>query len=178
MFVNFLTALSGILLLALAIFGMTAQARTSAFYSTNVPTYILVLAIVILATSVIGFIGTSQDHPAALKTYLALVVLVFVLQVILGSVALARESDVGPMAYDAWEDAYLHNPSHIEKIERTFQCCGYSSLLDRPVPDDCALSKNFGFGEPCRGKLVDAGSRVLHWLGVTLLIIASLEVSI
>lgn len=94
MFVNFLTALSGVLLLALSIFGMTAQARTSTFYSTNVPTYVLILSIALISTSVLGFIGTSQDNPTALKAYLTLVVIVFVLQVILGSVALARESDV------------------------------------------------------------------------------------
>jgi len=73
---------------------MTALSRTSTFYSTNVPTYVLVLSIALITTSVIGFIGTSQDNPTALKAYLLLVVSVFVLQVILGAVALARESDV------------------------------------------------------------------------------------
>lgn len=82
------------------------------------------------------------------------------------------------MAYDAWEDAYLHHPGQIERLEKTFQCCGYSSLTDRPVPEDCSISRNFGYIESCRPKLVDAGVSVLRGLGITLMVIAGLEVFI
>jgi hypothetical protein len=82
------------------------------------------------------------------------------------------------MAYDAWEDAYLHQPGTLERLEKTFQCCGYSSLMDRPVPDDCAVSRNFGYTEPCRAKLVDAGVSVLRGIGISLMVIAGIEVLI
>jgi hypothetical protein len=175
MLINFLTLLSGVLLLALAIYGMTAQARTTNLYSSSVPTWILVLSIFLIIASVMGFYGTTKENTNALRTYLGLVMVLFAVQLILGAIALARVNQIGAMMFDAWDDAYVKNPDTIRRIERAFQCCGYASLLDRPVPEDCSVNRAFGFVEPCQQKVVSTGKDVLKAIGTTLMIVAILE---
>lgn len=175
MLINFLTMVSGVLLLGLSIFGMTAQARATSLYSSGVPLGVLILSIFLIAISAMGFYGTTHAHSITLQTYLAVVMIIFIAQIVLGSIALARAGQVNEIIYDAWEEAYVRHPDAIQRIEKAFQCCGYSSILDRPVPDDCSKDRAFGYIESCRDKIVPAAKDVLRGIGSFLMIIALIE---
>ncbi|KGG51206.1 hypothetical protein DI09_41p180 [Mitosporidium daphniae] len=161
MLINFLTLMSGVSLLAIAIFGMSSQARTTSIYSTGVPLGIFILSLYLLTISIMGFYGTRKERINTLRVYMALVVIAFVVQLALGAVALGRVADMESAMFDAWQEV--------------FSCCGFSSLIDRAVPSDCSISEEFGFLVPCKDKVIAAGNRSLQVTGVSLISIGIIE---
>ena len=89
------------------------------------------------------------------------------------------------VAYNSWKSLYYNDPNAIEDIEKTvcsighfgsaydagalttirfrlrrrscpqFQCCGWSSVTDFALPDDCETE--FGFKSPCATEVQKVG---------------------
>jgi hypothetical protein len=96
-------------------------------------------------------------------------------QVVLSSLALARQADVDMQLYDAWDRATYRDQRMVEMIEKTLGCCGFSSVHDRAIPSDCVEDEEFGFVEPCRDKLGQPIKSTLKTLGIVGLILAALQ---
>ena len=107
MLINFLTLMSGVSLLAIAVFGMSSQARTTSIYSTGVPLGIFVLSLYLLTISIMGFYGTRKERINTLRVYMALVLIAFIIQLTLGAIALGRVADMESAMFDAWQEVFL-----------------------------------------------------------------------
>ncbi|KAI8869613.1 hypothetical protein GQ42DRAFT_26874 [Ramicandelaber brevisporus] len=84
----------------------------------------------------------------AIKSVLVLVHLLIVLFLLIGTSTASTD-----WADYAWQSAYRYRPYEIRSIEEEFQCCGFSSTVDRGFPTEtpaaCERSEFFGYKIPC-----------------------------
>lgn len=104
--------------------------------------------------------------------------LLFLGQMVLSALVLARRADVDLMAYDAWDRAYLHDKDLLAKFEKTYSCCGFASLYDRAVPHDCTENDEFGFIFPCHDRMSGPLKAGLKTIGSVGLVLAAVEAAV
>lgn len=136
---------------------------------------ILFLSLFLILLSVLGFWGSLSGHTITMRSYLALVGIVLVIQIVMGSIALARAGQSSQLLNDAWDDAFNRHPDALSHLEHAFNCCGYASPVDRAVPADCSMHPHYGYTTGCKGPLSNSAERLLYGLGYWLMIVAALE---
>ena len=162
---NFLNLLLGMAVLAVGIYGTAVGSQLTHLVSITAPILVLVLGGLLVLASVLGLYATFMENTKMLRTYFGMLSALLLVQVIVSAVAVARRQDVDLKIYDAWGRAYDHDQHLIQKLEKTYACCGFATLHDRPIPENCATDKEFGFTRPCREPLGHAARSSLKTLG-------------
>lgn len=171
--VNFVTLLAGMSAIAAAIYAMTLARSVGYSMAPLVghPWILLWLGVGIVVVSGLGMLASSGRAQAGptVRVYLVALVLLLMVQLIMSTAVLARQADVDYLLNDAWNRHYRHDQDRIERVEKAYACCGFSSVRDRPVPKDCIDNDAFGFVVSCRDRLVGPVRRavgVIGWAGM------------
>lgn len=162
-------------MLSLGIYGLSAGQEVSHLVSLGMPAMVLIVGLAVMIISALGIYAATSESSGLLQFYFGCMMLLLLFQVVLSSLALARQADVDAQLYDAWGRAVYQDQPLIQKIEKTLGCCGFASLHDRAIPRDCAEDEAFGFMEPCRDKLGHPVKATLQTLGFLGLVLAALQ---
>lgn len=80
---------------------------------------------------------------------------------------LSNEKGVQTSLYDKWVNNYENNKREIEMIEKSHRCCGFATIQDHPVPDDCSENTEFGFQRSCMDAIKPGVTDEIRLIGVT-----------
>lgn len=176
--INFVTLMVGIALSSAGIYGLSVvNEAASQVISLWIPTMILLLGLAVSLVSLLGMYTAFNESSTSYRVYFGVLLALLLIQVLVSSMALARQGDVDLMLYDAWDRAYDRDPQALVRLEKSYGCCGFASLHDRAVPKDCADNGAFGFVIPCRDRLGRPIKRAMSTLGITGLVLAGLLVN-
>jgi len=89
-----------------------------------------------IITAFFGLFGALREHLCFLKTFLALIVLIFIAQVIIGIIAFVYREETEVILIDQIKSSiekYTENENikeSVDRIQSKFQCCGIETALD------------------------------------------------
>lgn len=163
--VNFVTLLAGMAAIAASLYAMTLARSVGYSMAPLVghPWILLWLGVAIVVVSVLGMWASSSsgggDHGDSTnvqkgRLYLVALVALLLVQLVMSTMVLARQADIDYLLNDAWDRHYRHDQDRLQRVERAYACCGWSSVRDRPVPRDCIDNAKFGFVVSCRDRIV------------------------
>ncbi|RKP17269.1 hypothetical protein ROZALSC1DRAFT_24372, partial [Rozella allomycis CSF55] len=127
---NLITLLSGLLLIGGGITGLAVQDDRTGVATQSIFGGLIGIGFLACIISTLGIVAAVKEHIKSLKIFFGLLCAIFLIQVIIGSVALSRASDV-------------------ERAVEQFKCCGFKNITELAVPTDCSTDANFGFQRPC-----------------------------
>jgi hypothetical protein len=157
--INFVILLAGMAAVATGIYAISLTGTIGYTLAPLVghPYWLFALGLLIVTVSGLGLYttGTSYGtgHHGMLRLYFVALTGLLLVQLVMSTLVLARQADVDYLLNDAWDRAFQTDHPKIEKVERAFSCCGFSSVRDRPVPRDCLDNERFGFVVSCRDRL-------------------------
>ncbi|KXN71846.1 Tetraspannin-domain-containing protein [Conidiobolus coronatus NRRL 28638] len=175
--VNFLSSLSGLALIGVAIYGAVTDGV--ARYHWTLPLFTGFLGVMIFFVSFLGCFGAGTESKRVLASYLAGLMVLFVAQLVVLILGYVYSNNVDSTLDKFWQDAYDNHPRSIKKIEHKFECCGFRKILDRPVPngitDTCSINKKFGYDEPCYDALLETYNDSAYIFATTGIIVAMVQ---
>ncbi|KAJ3273573.1 hypothetical protein HDV01_004340 [Terramyces sp. JEL0728] len=135
----------------------------------------IVVGILQAVVSFIGLVGAAQEKTVLLKTFVAIYVLILIVEVVIGSVAYAERNELN--LEPSWNKlANSQNNSTILMIEQQFQCCGFKNITLNAVPANC--HQVYGYNVPCQQALTTAIDQSLNFIGGVGLITALLQITL
>lgn len=187
---GFLFVIFGLILIGIGAYIETIhQDRNSVNDYVRSPSILaIVVGIFMLIFGFIGIIGAIKENLVLLKIFLAIIIIVFILQVIIGIIAFVyREkaySEVAKQMKFAIENYQVDRDIRqgIDAVQRTFKCCGIKRASDwefneqfkkssasyyaGSVPDSCCEEEVEGCGLNARKNLtLDAQGKILNMEG-------------
>jgi hypothetical protein len=175
---NTLTMIVGLILAGLGIYGLTSP--DVRFYSNFVPLATLCMGILVFLVSIIGCCGAIWEHRPVLISYLVILFVLVVIQLIAVIITLVDHQNIENILDKAWQTAYDNHPRVIRDIEEEYSCCGFRGTTDRAVPkrspDACIKSPWFGYDKPCFDSLYHAYERHEKSLIIWGIILAVMQV--
>ena len=161
--------LCGIGMLGTGVYSLSLSHQMS-FIATGIPTMILLLSIATMTIAFIGIYSNVMDIPSTIPTTFVVFFIVILIQIVLGSYTLARKSGVELDVSAFWG---LQKPEDLIVIEQSFQCCGFSSITDRAVPNECLTV--YGFTVPCGPKIIPLVQSNMTYVAGDTLLLAAIE---
>jgi hypothetical protein len=157
--------LAGLILMAGGGYIISNNANDIIGLSSSIATAAIGIGIVVSLISFLGCFGAANEKGGLLKTYFVLLMILVILQVAIGAAAYAKRDNIDPLLKDAWIAGVKSTEGNktIVQIQTTFSCCGYESVTDFSVPQNCAELYNFNTG--CREKLKDSLTSSLSTIG-------------
>ena len=135
----------------------------------------IVIGVIISIVSFLGCFGAANEKGMLLKTYFALLVILVILEISVGIAAYGRRDTIPQLAGEAWATtAKGNNNGTLVQIESLLQCCGYASVTDYAVPENCA--QTLGFTVPCKDKLKESLQGSLNSIGGAGIAIGVIEI--
>ncbi|XP_030759996.1 tetraspanin-9-like [Sitophilus oryzae] len=205
-FVNVLFWVTGCILVGIGIWLRVSYEG----YATLLPQYALLsadaVAIVVgTLTIILSFFaccGSWLQSRCMLITYFTLVVLMFVAEFLLGSLAFVYRDSIKHTLTEKLQDGLMHHynmsssPNNLvetwDEIHTTFKCCGVTSYMNwhmidawpenRWVPDSCCLPADYGpgCGRKPNESIYEPGcyEKIYSWFKDRLLVVGLLGLSV
>ncbi|CAK9796015.1 Tspan31 [Anthophora plagiata] len=137
---NALTALNILyIVVAFILIGVAVYGRASALV-TNLPIIggILVCGVILILISILGLIGAAKHHQVLLFFYMLILFLLFLIQFSIACACLAvNTKQQEQLAEQGWNNV---EPHLREKVEKTFNCCGFNETISATSDDQGPLS--------------------------------------
>jgi len=167
-FVNVVTAIAGLCLLALGIYTFTQSDLV--LNSKAIPVTQIVAGMFMFAVSLLGCFGASSESRNMLIVYFVVLVLLILTQIVVVILTFTNTDKIDAALDNAWQNAYDHHPRVIRDIENEYFCCGFRNVTDRAIPkkhpDSCVNSPNFGYEDACYDQLVSGYKANRAWIVV------------
>jgi hypothetical protein len=119
----------------------TMQGDTSIYFSSALPTGIIVLGVFILFLSFLGCFGAMRENRILLAAYAGILLIIFICQLIIACVILADQAQVAQYLSDAWTGASVATK---QKLQSDFGCCGYNTFNDTQAAQPCPTGSTQG----------------------------------
>lgn len=171
---NFSTFLVGVAVLAVGIYGTAMGGQVRHLLSVGPPLSVLLLGALMTGTAGVGLWATVTERVMPLRAFFGAATLLTTLLLVSSALTLARRDDVDLKLYDAWDRAVERDQPLLEKLEKTYGCCGFATVRDRAIPQDCVENSEFGFRRPCRdviGRQLRHTLKNLAWGGILLSVV-------
>jgi hypothetical protein len=131
-------------LLGLAIFAFVNFHPLGAIIATDIPTGLLLVALIMFTVATIGFIGTLKNNRCLLMIYFSVLVLMMIGQFLVAIYSIHSKSGVTGILETGWEKEYGSNPENLNFFQAVFCCCGFNNTADNAV-DNCANSTTISY---------------------------------
>jgi len=122
-------------LIALSIAAFIEFHTYSAIIATQIPTGLLLVAILMLVVSAIGFWGTYWHNRCLLMVYFSILVLMLIGQSLVAyfSISSKHPDEVLSLLQKGWISEAKSNQANLQFFEATFCCCGFMNATDYPA---------------------------------------------
>eukprot|EP01102_Stenamoeba_stenopodia_P001703 TRINITY_DN1154_c0_g1_i1.p1 TRINITY_DN1154_c0_g1~~TRINITY_DN1154_c0_g1_i1.p1 ORF type:complete len:305 (-),score=26.70 TRINITY_DN1154_c0_g1_i1:115-948(-) len=131
-------------LIGLSIFAFVTFHTLGAIISTDIPTGLLLVAIIMLTVATIGFIGTLRNNRCLLMIYFSVLVLMMIGQFVVAILSVHSKSGVTGMLRTGWETEFNHNQENLNFFQAVFCCCGFNNTGDYAV-DNCSNATTISY---------------------------------
>ncbi|RUS21228.1 Tetraspanin family-domain-containing protein [Endogone sp. FLAS-F59071] len=168
---NFLSLVVGLILI-----GIGSYTFNSLRISQSLSLSLIALGGFITLVSFCGCWGSENEHINLLRVYVVVLILLVLCQIVIGIIAFKHRDSMDEFLDDAWDQAYRKDTKLINNVEQYFECCGFSSPMDRAVPAQCSI--NYGYVSSCRESLHSTFMGSFQTIGITGAVLGGLEVSI
>jgi hypothetical protein len=124
----------------------------------------IIIGVIISFVSFLGCFGAANEKGMLLKTYFAMLVILIILEISVGIAAYGQRDSVDSLIQTSWRQAATTNQNAtLTQVQNLFNCCGYASVDDYPVPLDCA--QRFSRSISCKDKIVESSKSSLNTIG-------------
>ncbi|KAI8925219.1 Tetraspanin family-domain-containing protein [Entophlyctis helioformis] len=181
--INFLSMLAGIILIATGGYINSSAPEDFANVAGSIAAAAIVIGSIIAIVSFLGCFGAANEKGLLLKTYFALLLVLVILEISVGAAAYAKRDTIDGTLTAAWRDTAISNNATILRIEKAvsacvlsvlalplsrfldapFKCCGYATVTDMAVPENCVQALNFT--SPCSDQLRSTVTNSLSTIG-------------
>ncbi|CAH1989782.1 unnamed protein product [Acanthoscelides obtectus] len=201
-FAKYILFLFNLLILVAAIilivFGVKNKANNGGVEIMSVGTFAIAIAVVIALVAFFGCCGAVKESPCMLTTYAAILITLFIIQVVLGVIAFVAvkngQGELQRKVEDHLSDLYKdrrNNNEHqkvIDDIQTTMKCCGVKGPSDSWVIDngdelmkscckegESSCTFNTAYKVGCAKQLEDFVSSNIKTIGVVAIVFSAIE---
>ncbi|KAL1930479.1 hypothetical protein VTP01DRAFT_10641 [Rhizomucor pusillus] len=118
----------------LALLSFGAYTINAPIISPTVSIVLVAVGFIVAVISFIAYFGAHIEHSGFLKSYSGATALFLIIEVVLIALAYAHRREMDHYASVSWDFFAEHDSKFLLNVEQAFQCCGYNSPHDRPIP--------------------------------------------
>jgi len=134
MIINGLFILIAIGLIGLSVYGYIHFHTVGQIISTDIPTGLLLVALLMLALSLIGFIGTLRNNRCLLMIYFFVLICLLIAQTVVAFVSHKSGTGLPEVLSEAWVKEYQNEgQENLNFFQAAFCCCGFNNSMNYPV---------------------------------------------
>ncbi|KAG2180939.1 hypothetical protein INT43_008519 [Umbelopsis isabellina] len=142
---NALFAALGLSFLIFSLLGITNRFHGSVIIPDIIYKMIIVLSIIILVTSILGWISAYSPRRCVIYIYMVIVAAALILQVVVGVLVYQKGANYASFVSTMWSDS--SNADRLA-IQNEFTCCGLTTSADKPALSN-TCSPNGNSYPPC-----------------------------